>query len=63
MANRISPEEAKALLRLADLPNLPQDRIESLQKMYAEFLEGFERIRAIQTGDHEPVTLTHRKEP
>ena len=62
-APKITAEEAKALLRLADLPNLPQDRIDSLVRMYNDFLEGYEKVRAIDTGEREPVTITHRKEP
>jgi hypothetical protein len=41
---------------------LPEDRLDSLVKMYAHFDEGFVKIREIPTGALEPTTLTPRPE-
>ena len=42
--------------------DLPEDRLESLVKMYNHFNDGFVKIRAIPTGFLEPTTLTPRPE-
>ncbi len=58
---RISQEEARILAQVHQL-DLPQDRIESLMRMFSDFLTGFETVRAIETEDREPTTLVPSKE-
>ena len=57
----VSREQVKAMAEAVQL-DLPEDRLETLVKMYAHFREGFVKIRAIDTGDREPPTLVPRKE-
>ena len=58
---RISQEEARIMAQVHQL-DLPQDRIESLVRMFSDFLTGFEKVRAIETEDREPTTLVPTKE-
>ena len=57
----VSREQIKAMAEAVQL-DLPQDRLDTLVKMYAHFLEGFTKIREIDTGDREPPTLVPRRE-
>ena len=52
---RTSLAQVKALARAVHL-DLPQERLELLARSYSEFLVGFEKVRAIDTGDREPAT-------
>lgn len=63
MANEseVSREQIKAMAEAVQL-DLPVDRLETLGKMYAHFLEGFAKIREIDTGDREPPTLVPHKQ-
>ena len=58
---RISEEEARMMARVHQL-DLPQDRVESLSRMFSSFLNGFDSVRAIETDDREPTTLVPSKE-
>ena len=59
--SKVSLEQARAIAESVQL-DLPQDRLESLATMLSDFLEGFEKVRAIDTGDREPATLVPPKE-
>ena len=58
---KISLEQARAIAQAVQL-DLPPERLKSLSAMLSNFLTGFERIRAIDTGDREPATLVPTKE-
>ncbi|PZC50235.1 MAG: hypothetical protein DK304_000999 [Chloroflexi bacterium] len=58
---RVSEEEARIIARVHQL-DLPQDRIESLMRMFSSFLIGFDSVRTIETDDREPTTLVPFKE-
>ncbi len=62
MAKKVTAEEARVLAKNVAGLDLPQDRVEVLATMYTDFLDGFETVRKIATGDREPATLTYRKE-
>lgn len=57
----LSPGQVNAIAQGVRL-NLPPERVEALARSLSDFLTGFATIRAIDTGDREPVTLTHAEE-
>jgi len=57
----ITRESISAMAKIVHL-DLPEDRLETLVKMYAHFDEGFVKIREIETGNTEPTTLIPRQE-
>jgi Asp-tRNA(Asn)/Glu-tRNA(Gln) amidotransferase C subunit len=57
----VSPAQVRAMAEAAQLA-LPPDRIDALSHSFSDFLTGFAKIRALDTGDREPATLTHREE-
>lgn len=57
----VSREQVKAMVEAVQL-DLPEERLETLVRMYAHFLAGFVKIREIDTGHREPPTLVPRKE-
>ena len=62
MADSSFTREQISMMAKAYYLDLPEDRLDSLVKMYNHFDGGFVKIRAIQTGDREPTTLTPRPE-
>lgn len=60
-AARISPAQVRMLTEAAQL-YLPPERIDALTNSFSDFLTGFVEVRALETGDREPATLTHREE-
>jgi hypothetical protein len=57
----ITRDQIKAMAEIVHL-ELPEDRLDSLVKMYIHFDEGFVKIREIETGSREPTTLLPKME-
>jgi Asp-tRNA(Asn)/Glu-tRNA(Gln) amidotransferase C subunit len=60
-SSQVTREQVEAIARAAQL-DLPDDRLDQLVRMYNHFLDGFAKIREIDTGDREPPTLVPREE-
>ncbi len=60
-ASSITPAHVRVLAEAAHLA-LPPERIATLISTLSGFRTGFAKVRALDTGDREPVTLTHREE-
>ena len=63
MASKLktSLAQVKAIAKAVYL-DLPPERMELLVKSYSDFVIGFEKVRAIDTGDREPATIVPSKE-
>ncbi|HEX3723370.1 MAG TPA: hypothetical protein VHV31_11290 [Nitrolancea sp.] len=52
----IDRDTVEVLARAQGL-DLPEDRLETLARMYAEFTIGFAAVWEIDPGDHEPAAI------
>lgn len=57
----LSPEHIRAIAHAMHL-DLPPERVDALAHSLSDFLSGFEVVRALDTGEREPPTLTHPEE-
>ncbi len=60
-ASSIAPAQVRVLAEAAQM-DLPSERIATLASTLSAFLTGFAKVHALDTGDREPATLTHREE-
>jgi Asp-tRNA(Asn)/Glu-tRNA(Gln) amidotransferase C subunit len=60
-ASNLSAEHVRVIASAVQL-DLPPERVDALARSLSSFLHGFAAIRALDTGNREPDTLTHSEE-
>ena len=58
---RLAREDVRATARLVGL-DLLDDRLDQLVGTLSAYLANLDRLRAVDTGDHEPPAITYERE-